>query len=253
MIQLEDKPCPVELTEELIAQLTEEYQQTGKSVWKKEFIAEQLLAMSNGKCCFSECRLEEEGKYPEVEHFAPKSLYPQDVVKWENLLPISSACNKSKGDHDTRKEPIINPRYEDPKEHFYFQGYRFKPKTPKGHLSIEVLNLNDRILWVNKRFEIGDKAVERLEEISKKLQEYDQSFSKSTPKQNSIVRQLRNLFHEGTPKAEYSAVVASYLLNDDDFQIIKDLMQKNNLWDEEFESLEKQLKFSALDVREPKS
>lgn len=249
MIRLEDIPCPAELTEELMAQLTEEYQQTGKSVWKKEFIAKQLLAMSNGKCCFSECRLEEEGKYPEVEHFAPKSLYPEDVLKWENLLPISSACNKSKSDHDTRKEPIINPRYESPKDHFYFQGYRFKPKTDKGRLSIDVLNLNDRKLWVDTRFKIGDKAIERLEEISVTLKEYDQSFSKSISKRNSIVRQLRNLFHEGTPKAEYSAVVASYLLNDDDFQIIKGLMLKNNLWDEEFESLESQLQFCALEVR----
>jgi uncharacterized protein (TIGR02646 family) len=250
MIRLQDLPCPAELTEELVAQLTEEFQKTGNSVWKKEFIAKQLLAMSNGKCCFSECKLREEGKYPEVEHFAPKSLYPDDVVKWENLLPISSACNKAKGDHDTINEPIINPRYEDPKEHFYFQGYRFKSKTAKGKLSIDVLNLNDRILWVNKRFEIGDKAVERLEEISTKIKEYDQSPLKSIPKRNSIIRQLRNLFYEGTPKAEYSSVVASYLLNDDDFQVIKGLMQKNSLWDEEFEILEKELRFCALKVRE---
>lgn len=253
MIRLEDKPCPEELTEELITKLTEDYRQTGKSVWKKEFIAKQLLAMSNGKCCFSECRLEEEGKYPEIEHFAPKSLYPESVVQWENLLPISSACNKSKSDHDTRQEPIINPRYEDPKEHFYFQGYRFKSKTQKGHLSIDVLNLNDRILWVNKRFEIGVKAIERLEEISANLKEYDQSLSKATVKRNKIIQQLRNLFHEGTPKAEYSAVVASYLLNDNDFQIIKGLMEKNNLWDEEFKLLETQLQFCSLEVRESKS
>lgn len=250
MIRLQDVACPPELTEEVVAQLTEEFQKTGNSVWKKEFIARQLLAMSNEKCCFSECKLREEGKYPEVEHFAPKSLYPDDVVKWENLLPISSACNKAKGDHDTMSEPIINPRYEDPKEHLYFQGYRFKPKTAKGKLSIDVLNLNDRILWVNKRFEIGDKAVERLEEISTKIKEYDQSPLKSIPKRNSIIRQLRNLFYEGTPNAEYSSVVASYLLNDDDFQIIKDLMQKNSLWGGEFETLENQMLFCALEVKE---
>ena len=250
MIRLQDVACPPELTEEVVAQLTEEFQKTGNSVWKKEFIAKQLLVLSNGKCCFSECKLQEEGKYPEVEHFAPKSLYPEDVVQWENLLPISSACNKAKGDHDTKKEPIINPRYENPKEHFYFQGYRFKPKTEKGKLSLEVLNLNDRILWVNKRFEIGDKAVEQLEDISTKIKEYDQSPLKSISKRNSIIRQLRNLFHEGTPKAAYSSVVASYLLNDNDFQVIKDLMLKNSLWDEEFEILERELRFCALEVRE---
>ena len=74
MIRLQDLPCPAELTEEVVAHLTEKFQKTGNSVWKKEFIAKQLLALSNGKCCFSECKLQEEGKYPEaeVEHFAPK-------------------------------------------------------------------------------------------------------------------------------------------------------------------------------------
>jgi predicted transcriptional regulator len=104
-------------------------------------------------------------------------------------------------------------------------------------------------LWVNKRFDISDKAVERLEEISTKIKEYDQSPLKSIPKRNSIIRQLRNLFYEGTPKAEYSSVVASYLLNDNDFQVIKGLMQKNSLWDEEFEILENELRFCALEVR----
>ncbi|MFN8348180.1 MAG: hypothetical protein U0X91_24475 [Spirosomataceae bacterium] len=246
---MKDVACPPELTEEVVAQLTEEFQKTGNSVWKKEFIAKQLLALSNGKCAFSECKLQEEGKYPEVEHFAPKSLYPKEVVKWENLLPISSACNKAKGNHDTKKAPILNPRYEDPKEHLYFQVFRFKPKTEKGRLSIEILNLNDQILWVNKRYAIGIKAIEMLENISEKLRDYDQSLIKSIPKRNKIVQSLRNLFHEGTPKVEYSAVVASYILNDDDFQVVKDLMHKNNLWDEEFEALENQLLFCSLEVR----
>jgi uncharacterized protein (TIGR02646 family) len=249
MIRLKDIPCPAELTDELVAQLTEEFQKTKNSVWKKEFIAKKILAMSNGKCAFSECKLQEEGKYPEVEHFYPKSLYPNEVVKWENLLPISSACNKAKSNHNTKNEPILNPRYENPQEYLYFQGYRFKAKNAKGQLTIDVLNLNDRITWVNKRYEIGVQAVERLEEISDKIRKYDHEATKSVQSRNNIIRQLRNLFHEGTPKAEYSSVVASYLLNDDDFKIIKDLMLKHGLWDAEFESLEKQLKYCALEVK----
>ena len=250
MIGLNDVPRPDELTDELVIQLTEKFKTTGEAAWKKAFIMDRLLEMTHKKCAFSECLLVEEGKYPEVEHFHPKSLYPDEVVDWSNLLPISSACNKAKGDHDTKNEPIINPRYEDPKDHFYFQVYRFRGKTEKGKLSIKVLNLNDQILWVNKRFKIGNKAVERLEEISEKIQEYDQTPLKTTPKRNSIIRELRNLFHEGTPKSEYSSVVSSYLLNDDNFKIIKDLMQKNALWDDEFESLETQMRFCALDVKE---
>lgn len=249
MIKLQDLPRPKKLTDELIKQLTDDYKKTKKDVWRRKAIAKQLFAMSNGKCCFSECKLEEEGKYLEVEHFAPKSLYPEEVVKWENLLPISGACNKAKGNHDTKKAPILNPRYEDPKEHLYFQAFRFKHKTDKGRLSIDLLDLNDRSLWGEKRSKIAYKAVEILEKICNDLKEYDQSPSKSIPNRNSIIRQLRNLFHEGTPKAEYSSIVASYLLNDDDFQVIKGLMQKNSLWDDEFEILENELRFCALEVR----
>lgn len=248
MIKIKDLPAPAELTPEVVEKLTEEFRQTGKAVWKKEYISKQLLAMSEGKCCFSECKLVEEGKYLEVEHFHPKTTYKDEVLKWENLLPISSAVNKAKSDYDTKSEPIINPRFDDPKEHLIFKAYRFKGKDELGNKTIEVLNLNDTNLWVSKRFEIGNKAVEQLEEISKELDEFDNLSKKTTQKRNNIIRKLRNLFHEGTPKAEYSAVVASYLLHDDDYDIIKNLLLKNGLWDNEFITLEQQLKFCALDV-----
>ncbi|RDB06958.1 hypothetical protein [Runella aurantiaca] len=253
MIRLQDVPRPAELTDELIEKLTKEFEETGRHVWKQNFITNNLLKMSNGKCAFSECMLVEEGKYLEVEHFHPKKLYPSEVVKWENLLPISSPCNKTKGDHDTKKEPILNPRYQNPQEHLYFRAYELKPKTSQGDLTINKLKLNDRRIWLTKRFEIGELAKSKLKDVRRFLEHFISDNERSIFSQDEIMCKLINLLHEGTPKAEYSAVVASYLLNDDDFQIIKDLMRKNNLWDEEFESLEKQLKFCALNVREPKS
>ncbi|AYQ34224.1 hypothetical protein [Runella sp. SP2] len=250
MIGLNDVPRPDELTDELVIQLTQKFKTTGEAVWKKAFIMDKLLEVTHKKCAFSECLLLEEGKYPEVEHFHPKSLYPDEVVDWSNLLPISSACNKAKGDHDTKNEPIINPRYDTPKEHLYFQGYRFKAKSEQGQRTIDVFDLNNRKQWAEKRSDIGMKAVEILEEIRNRLKEYDTSFSKTTLARNTIVRQLRNLFHAGIPNAEYSAVVASYLLHDDDFIVVKHLMQKNALWDSAFELLETQMRFCALDVKE---
>lgn len=125
MIKLRPATAPPELTEELIQSLTDEYKATGKAVWQKAFFGKALLSSSHNKCCFSECRLNEEGKYDEVEHFHPKSLYPDEVVVWTNLLPISKACNIAKSDHDTKSEPIINPYTDDPKDHIYIKGYRF--------------------------------------------------------------------------------------------------------------------------------
>ena len=40
----------------------------------------------------------------EVEHFHPKSLYPNEVISWENLLPICKRCNSSKG---ADSEPVL--------------------------------------------------------------------------------------------------------------------------------------------------
>lgn len=248
MIKIKDLPAPAELTTELVAQLTEEFKQTGKPVWKKDYIGKQILAMSENKCCFSECKLLEEGKYLEVEHFHPKSIYPDEVLDWQNLLPISSAVNKAKLDHDTKVESIINPRFEDPKEHLAFKSFRYKGKTSIGEQTWKTLGLNDWILWWEKRTKIACKAIELLEEISSDLQEFDNLTVKTTQKRNKIVSRLRNLFTEGTPKAEYSAVVASYILHDNDYEIIKNLLIKNDLWDDEFKELEQQLKFCALDV-----
>lgn len=248
MIKIKDLPAPAELTTELVAQLTEEFKQTGKPVWKKDYISKQILAMSENKCCFSECKLLEEGKYLEVEHFHPKSIYPDEVLDWQNLLPISSAVNKAKLDHDTKVEFIINPRFEDPKEHLAFKSFRYKGKTSIGEQTWKTLGLNDWILWWEKRTKIACKAIELLEEISSDLQEFDNLTVKTTQKRNKIVSRLRNLFTEGTPKAEYSAVVASYILHDNDYEIIKNLLIKNDLWDDEFKELEQQLKFCALDV-----
>lgn len=248
MIKIENLSCPPELTVEVAQALTEEYKITGKAVWKKAYIANQLLAMSNNKCCYSECKLSEEGKYPEVEHFHPKSLYPDEVVTWENLLPINNAVNKAKSDHDTKLEPIINPRFDNPKDHLAFRDYRFKGKDEIGNRTVRILRLNDTRLWVDKRYKIGNKAIEMLENISRELREYFTSGKTSVSKINDIITQLTNLFHQGTPKEEYSAIVASYILHDDNYNLIKELLLENNLWDEEFEELEKQLNFCALDV-----
>lgn len=61
----------------------------------------------------------------DVDHFKPKSIYPDLVVKWENLLPSCPHCNKEKSSHDTGAEPIVNPSEDDPREFFYLKDYRY--------------------------------------------------------------------------------------------------------------------------------
>jgi hypothetical protein len=247
MIKLRSVPAPAELTEELVKALTNEYKATDKAVWQKNFIGDPLLHMTHGKCCFSECRLNEEGKYDEVEHFHPKSLYPDEVVSWDNLLPINKACNISKGDHDTKAEPIINPRFDDPKEHLFLRGYRFYPKTALGRRTIDVVGLNDHDMWVTPRFDIGEQTIEAIESIFDQANDFVLS-NKSRVRRNRLQARLRGLMLEGTQEYIYSATVATTLLNQERYQEIKSIFQQNALWNEEFDTLEGNVRFCALDT-----
>jgi uncharacterized protein (TIGR02646 family) len=125
MIKLKRPPAPAELSQEEVNRLTDEFKRNpDKPVWKKDFITKVLLEMSHGKCCYCECKIDEESKYMEVEHFHPKNQYKDEVVLWDNLLPSCKKCNIRKKEHDTIKEPIVNPAEDEPKEHllnfFYY-------------------------------------------------------------------------------------------------------------------------------------
>ncbi|AQG81229.1 hypothetical protein [Spirosoma montaniterrae] len=249
MIKLQPAPIPAELTKEVIQALTDEYKRTDKAVWQKEYIGKALLNSSYNKCCFSECKLNEEGKYDEIEHYHPKSLYPDEVVSWSNLLPINKACNTAKGNHDTKLEPIINPYLDDPKDHFYFKGYRFYGKTDVGRRTIDVVNLNDWETWVVPRFEVGKGVHEILEAVLELARNYDTGRSNSTRSRNNLLSRLRGIMIEGTEKYVYSATVATLLLNEEMYQEIKIILIRNGLWNENFSSIEKQMRYCALDTK----
>lgn len=69
MIKLVFQEKPKELTTQKQKKLTTKFKKDGSSVWKQKWIAETLLRMSNGKCCFCESKLNRESNYLEVEHF----------------------------------------------------------------------------------------------------------------------------------------------------------------------------------------
>lgn len=249
MIQLTRTPCPTELTQTVKDALTLEYTTTGKSVWKQKYIEKALLTMSNDKCCYCECRVGEESKYMEVEHFLPKSHRPDLVVDWNNLLPSCKRCNGSKSNHNTETEPIIDPSAQNPKEHLLFRAFRLRPKTPLGEMTIDVLKLNHRERVVNKRFEVGQKIIEIIEALREETEEY--IANKSTKKRNKILTKLDNIMLEALPKAIYSATVATVLfeLCTEDYNTIKTILQNENLWGEDFQNMENVIQQIKLDLR----
>ncbi|GAB4004961.1 hypothetical protein GCM10028808_03690 [Spirosoma migulaei] len=249
MIKLQPVAAPSELTDDVVQALTDEYKRTDKAVWQKEFIGKALLQSSHNKCCFSESKLNEEGKYDEVEHFHPKSLYPDEVLSWSNLLPINKACNVAKGDHDTKVEPIINPYSDDPKQHLYLKAYRLYGKTELGQRTIDVIDLNNWESWVVPRFDIGKGVFELLEAIFDLAKAYDTGLKTSVISRNRITSRLRGLMIEGTEKYAYSATVATILLNEELYYEVKTILLRHSLWNDSFSTLEDQMRYCALDTK----
>ncbi len=243
MIKLDLPPKPNQLTDEFQAIKTQEFIDSGKTknVWNIDWLKDAVFQMAFGKCCYSEARLGEESKNMEIEHFAPKSLYPHMVMEWGNLLPSLKKCNGTKLDLDVVKEPIINPFENNPKEYFKLIGCRYYPLNENlivAKRSIEKLSLNHRKTFVNKRFEISKELIIKLEDIKKDFENYD---DKIIP-----IERLKRLMKTGNRKEEYSALVASTILSNQNYKEKEDWLRINLLWDEEFESLKQELLYCAL-------
>lgn len=238
MIPLQRTPKPDYLTDEKVQELTEQYKlDTKKTVWNKLEIKAPLLESSNKKCAYCECMLQEKDSYSQIEHFHPKSLYPEEVVIWENLLPACGRCNIPKGDHDTVKLPIINPYKDIPKEHLSTQGFRLYPKTDMGKMTIKRLNLNDNDRLCVPRFKLCNEVNQKLEDIKNTVDLLDQR------------NRLHSLLTACSKSGEFSAFCSHTLHSNVDYTYIKNLLSEKGYWEDELAKLDEETKSIALDSR----
>lgn len=98
------------------------------SPYRHNDIQNELFASSSKKCAFCECIPESGGGYVQVEHFHPKSIYPEECFSWINFLPCCGVCNTNKGTLDTKITQILNPYDENPKDSFYLSFLKILPK-----------------------------------------------------------------------------------------------------------------------------
>ena len=244
MIRLTRPLPPAEFTDEFRQNGTEDFKKTRKAVWKQPFIYEGLKQMSNSKCAFCECRLQEESKYLEIEHFAHKDGYPDKVLEWDNFLPACRRCNGQKSTHDVLAEPIINPADEDPREHLRFRLYRFEGLTTKGCTTESVLSLNDYQRLMLNRFRVGEAVLQQLDELADKLSRFSPSAG-SVRHQNRILSQLINLMNEGQPTEEYSATVATAIVHSERYAFVAQELRKHRLWSDELAALDEGIRSIA--------
>jgi uncharacterized protein (TIGR02646 family) len=243
MIKLELLPKPDKLTDKFVADKTKEFMEdSSKSPWAVPWLKEAIAGLSFGKCCYSEIRLGEEGKYMEIDHFLPKSLYPGKVLEWGNLLPACNLCNRTKGDHDTGLDPLVNPFTDNPRSYFYIKNgvYYARGKSEKGKKTIHKLGLNTAHL-ATPRMLISEKISVRLCELKQdmvatcdeeKLREYKERF--------------KRLLREGDRKKAYAALVSTSILKDTNYPVIVGTLSEQDLWDNEMDTLIEELQFCAL-------
>lgn len=254
MLKIERIEQPVELTEELRLQLTEEFKETDRAVWKDTGIGaaieQALLEMSHSKCCYCECKLQYESNYLHVEHFYPKAIYKDEVLIWVNLLPCCPSCNTTKGGIDTKTIRLIKPDEEDPRIHLALQSYFLKGKDKLGSDSINKIDLNN----FNKRIKPRRVLTEEYQVLASLLLDSAQAYASRSQlngmqdRKNRIIDSTTFILNKCIPSAIYSAYNATRILNDTQYyHPIKTLLQKQNIWTPELANLEQQAQQCALD------
>jgi len=245
MIKIVRTEKPKQLTDILVREKTLEFKNKGKKVWGYPWLKRALLEMSHYKCAYCEKHLDLEDSYMEVEHFKPKSIYEDDVLKWENLLPACKRCNSSKNEWDTNKDFIVNPTEINPKDHLTMKTYRYIGRTKLGKNTIICLNLNDDkikdqtrfLTLIVKRFEIGNDIINKLETIHNTLKNANTLVDKM-----NILNKLKSLLYEAVPTAEYAATCATTIFSEkagiEYYKKIKSFLENNKLWNGELQELE---------------
>ncbi|CEJ73610.1 conserved hypothetical protein [[Clostridium] sordellii] len=189
--------------------------------YKHRDIQSILFDSSYMKCVFCECKPAEGGNI-EVEHFAPKSLYPHLTFEWSNLLPICRNCNGSKSNHDTLNSVIINPSEADPDRYFDFKTLKMvtSDTSPNKDISENTLNvisnLNSPSLF-RVRADLLYTLATYEDDLEYHIKEIESS---GTERQRSIrinkLKKSLELIEElCKPNEKYSGFVKNYVFKSD--------------------------------------
>jgi len=153
--------------------------------YRHKDIKEVLFNCSHEKCSY--CEIIPSSSYMEVDHFEPKSLYPELVLDWDNLLPACRKCNNYKLNHDTRTFQIIDPTKINPEPYFDYSFLSINPSntSPDWDLSkrtIDVCNLNRYELSKERRELLShlDNYQRNLESALRNYVNSDNELKKST-------------------------------------------------------------------------
>lgn len=78
--------------------------------------------------------------YNQIEHFRPKSKFPELCYEYNNLHLACQICNSNKADRFS--EDFIDPSVDEPTEHIKYSGWKAVGKDKIGEKMIDAVKLN---------------------------------------------------------------------------------------------------------------
>lgn len=196
-------------------------------------IQDELAKASYRKCAFCEC-IPSEGGNLEVEHFAPKSLYHKLTFEWDNLLPICRKCNDSKSNHDTIKEPILNPSIDDTEKYIDFNLINMVAKGDteyyeKASLTIDVCSLNGTRL-LKARADLLVRLSEYQQKLSQCLKEIEQASTEriKSNKIRKLKESIETIEELGDKSEKYSLFSKRFLEKSQEYFEAKEILNNIN-------------------------
>ena len=83
-----------------------------------------------------------------VDHYKPKSIFPQEATNYGNLFYCCSSCNTWKGNYWPKPSDLLTRFIPNPCDHVMFDHLRFQgasviAKSSAGEFAVERLDLND--------------------------------------------------------------------------------------------------------------
>ena len=151
-------------------------------------VKDALKGMFKKKCAFCESTITHID-YGQIEHFKPKSIYPDQCFEWNNLLLSCAICNGSgsKGNKfplEAEGGPFINPTTENPDDFFKFEyddvlkQYIVFPKNIRAVTMLSLIKINREDLLEKRKAQLKQIVfiIDRIED-EETLQEFFNLFS----------------------------------------------------------------------------
>lgn len=206
--------------------------------WRNEHILSQLFRDAHGKCVYCESSLGSiDGM--QVDHFIPKTEVPLLAATWSNLNCSCGSCNQLK----TVGHAYVNPYDQQPQDHFFYAASRLHAITEEGRATLKRLRLNQRfshqhdVVWGGVQ-RLVSEMIEKLERLATQ--------SDNPELKLDIWTDAMSILESGTPCKEYSAVVASQLVNYGEWAYAASLLRRFAIWDDQLGHLDAAMRQQAL-------